>query len=77
MKIFKGGNSMALKNTINLNQLTQEELNCVKHIASSHLVMSEKFNLYSNQIQDPQFKQMLTQSATDAKTTATNLINSL
>lgn len=67
---------MALKNTINLNQLTQEELNCVKHIASSHLVMSEKFNLYSNQIQDPQFKQMLTQSATDAKTTATNLINS-
>ncbi|MFY9285061.1 MAG: hypothetical protein ACOXZT_00880 [Tissierellaceae bacterium] len=68
---------MALKNTINLNQLTQEELNCVKHIASSHLVMSEKFNLYSNQIQDPQFKQMLTQSATDAKTTATNLINSL
>lgn len=68
---------MVLKNTINLNQLTQEELNCVKHIASSHLVMSEKFNLYSNQIQDPQFKQMLTQSATDAKTTATNLINSL
>lgn len=68
---------MALKNTINLSQLTQEELNCVKHIASSHLVMSEKFNLYSNQIQDPQFKQMLTQSATDAKTTATNLINSL
>ncbi len=68
---------MALKNTINLNNLTQEELNCVKHIASSHLVMSEKFNLYSNQIQDPQFKQMLTQSATDAKTTATNLINSL
>ena len=68
---------MALKNTINLNSLTQEELNCVKHIASSHLVMSEKFNLYSNQIQDPQFKQMLTQSSTDAKTTATNLINSL
>ena len=68
---------MALKNTINLNNLTQEELNCVKHIASSHLVMSEKFNLYANQIQDPQFKQMLTQSATDAKTTATNLVNSL
>lgn len=68
---------MALKNTINLNQITQEELNCVKHIASGHLVMSEKFNLYSNQIQDPQFKQMFTQSSTDAKTTANNLINSL
>lgn len=68
---------MALKNTINLNKVTQEELNCVKHIASGHLVMSEKFNFYANQIQDPQFKQMLTQSSTDAKTTATNFINSL
>ncbi|MDR7871288.1 MAG: hypothetical protein RIN55_10530 [Tissierellaceae bacterium] len=68
---------MALKNTINLNNLTSQELNCVKEIASAHLTMSEKFNLYSNQIQDPQFKQLFTQSATDAKTTATNFINSL
>ncbi|NLN14650.1 MAG: hypothetical protein GX185_03480 [Tissierellia bacterium] len=68
---------MALKNTINLNNLTQQELNCVKEIASSHLTMSEKLNFYANQMQDPQFKQMFSQSATDAKTTATNLINSL
>jgi len=39
--------------------------------------MSSKFELYSNQCQDQQFKQMLKQSSQDAKTTATNLINSI
>lgn len=68
---------MVLKNTVNLNNVTQIELDCLRHIASSHITMSEKFNLYSNQVQDPQFKQLFTQSATDAKTTASNLINSL
>ena len=68
---------MALKNTINLKNLTQQELNLVKEIAGEHLTMSSKFDLYSNQVQDQQFKQMLKQSSTDAKTTATNLINSI
>lgn len=68
---------MALKNTVNLKNLTQQELNSVKEIAGAHLTMSSKFELYSNQVQDTQLKQMLTQSSTDAKTTATNLINSL
>lgn len=68
---------MALKNTINLNSVTQQELNSVKEIAGEHLTMSSKFELYSQQVQDPQLKQMLTQSSQDAKTTATNLINSL
>lgn len=68
---------MALKNTININGITQQELNSVKEIAGAHVTMSEKFSMYSNQIQDPQFKQLFTQSGTDAKTTATNLINSL
>ena len=68
---------MALKNTINLKNVTTQELNSVKEIAGEHLTMSSKFDLYSNQVQDPQLKQMLTQSSTDAKTTATNLINSL
>lgn len=68
---------MALKNTININNLTQQELNLVKMIAGEHLTMSSKFELYSNQVQDPQMKQMLKQSSTDAKTTATNLINSI
>ncbi len=68
---------MALKNTINLNNITQQELNSVKEIASAHLTMSKKFEQYSNQIQDPQFKQLFQQSSSDAQTTATNLINSL
>lgn len=68
---------MALKNTINLNNLTQQELNTVKEIAGAHVTMSKKFEAYSNQVQDPQFKQLFKQSSTDAKTTATNLINSL
>ncbi len=68
---------MALKNTLNLNNLTYQELNSVKEIAGEHLTMSSKFATYVNQVQDPQLKQMLQQASTDAKTTATNLINSL
>lgn len=68
---------MALKNTINLQNVTQQELNSVKEIAGAHLTMSSKFEAYANQVQDPQFKQMFKQASTDAMTTATNLINSL
>jgi len=68
---------VALKNTLNLSNVTQQELNCVKEIASNHLVMSSKFAMYANQVQDPHLKQMLQQQSQDAKTTATNLINSL
>ena len=68
---------MALKNTLNLNSVTQQELNSVKEIAGGHLTMSCKFKNYANQVQDQQLKQMLEQSSTDAKTTATNLVNSL
>lgn len=68
---------MVLKNTVSLNTITQQELNSVKEIAGGHLTMSSKFGDYANQVQDPQLKQMLQQASTDAKTTATNLINSL
>lgn len=68
---------MALKNTLNLNNITQQELNFVKEIANEHITMCNKFDWYSNQVQDPQLKQMLKQSSTDAMTTANNLINSL
>ena len=68
---------MALTNTVNLQAISQQELQSVREIAGEHLTMSCKFDFYANQIQDPQFKQMFKQSGTDAKTTATNLINSL
>ncbi|WP_229768505.1 hypothetical protein [Tissierella pigra] len=68
---------MALKNTLNLSNLTYQELNSVKEIAGEHLTMSCKFEDYANQVQDPQLKQMFQQASSDAKMTATNLINSL
>ena len=68
---------MALKNTVNLNKITQQELNSVKEIAGLHMSMSEKFQDYANQIEDQQLKQMLQQQSQEAKETATNLINSL
>lgn len=68
---------MALKNTVNLNNITQQELNSVKEIAGLHMSMGGKFQQYANQVQDQQLKQMLEQSSQDANETAGNLINSL
>ena len=68
---------MALKNTLNLQSVTQPELQSIREIASDHFVMSSKFDFYSNQCQDPQIKQLFKQSSTDAQTTANNLVNSL
>ncbi len=68
---------MALKNTVNLNTITQQELQSIREIASGHVTMSKKFGVYASQVQDPQIKQMFQQASTDAQTTATNLTNSL
>lgn len=68
---------MALKNSINLSNLTQQELQSVRHIISSHQTMASKMDFYSNQCQDQQLKQLFKQSGQDAQTTATNLLNSL
>lgn len=68
---------MALKNSLNLGQVTQMELQCIRHIASEHKLMSAKYGAYAQQCQDPQIKQMLEQSSQDAQTTAQNLANSL
>ncbi len=68
---------MALKNTLNLGNINQQELQSLREIIESHQTMASKFDFYSNQCQDPQLKQMFKQSGKDAQTTATNLINSL
>lgn len=68
---------MALKNTVNLNNVTQQELQAIREIASGHMTMSKKFGLYASQVQDTKIKQMFQQASTDAQTTATNLTNSL
>lgn len=68
---------MALKNTVNLGNINQMELNHIREIASLHQSMVVKYNSFANQCQDPQLKQLFQQSAQDAQTTASNLINSL
>ena len=68
---------MALKNTINLNNLNQTELQSLREITSSHITMSKKFGDYASKVQDSQKKQMFSQASKDANTTATNLTNSL
>lgn len=68
---------MVLKNTINLGNINQMELNHLREITSLHQNMAVKYDYYANQCQDPQLKQLFKQSAKDAQTTAMNLINSL
>lgn len=68
---------MALKNSINLGNINQMELQYLREIIGAHQTMATKFDFYANQCQDPQIKQLFKQSSQDAQTTATNLINSL
>lgn len=68
---------MALKNSLNLNQVTQMELQSIRHIAGAHKLMSSKFSCYADQCQDAQIKQMFTQAGQDAQITAQSLTNSL
>ncbi len=68
---------MALKNTVNLGNINQMELQSLREIIGAHQTMATKFDFYSNQCQDPNIKQLFKQSGQDAGTTATNLINSL
>ncbi len=68
---------MVLKNTVNLGNINQQELQSLREIIAGHQTMANKLDFYSNQCQDPQLKQMFKKSSQDAQTTATNLINSL
>lgn len=68
---------MALKNSINLGNINQMELNHLREIVGLHQNMAKKYDFYSSQCQDPQLKQIFKQSSQDAATTANSLINSL
>lgn len=68
---------MSLQNTLNLSQLSQMELQSIRHIADAHKLMSSKLSEYSGQCQDSQLKQMFEQGSQDAQMTAQNFINSL
>lgn len=47
-------------------QLTEMELQNIRHIAGSHKTMVPKLNQYANECQDPQIKQMFQQAAQSA-----------
>ena len=68
---------MALKNTINVGNINQMELQHLREIIGAHQTMATKFDFYSNQCQDQNIKNLFKQSGQDAEITATNLINSL
>ena len=68
---------MSLNNPINLSQVTQMELQSIRHIADAHKLMSTKLSAYANQCQDAQLKQMFQKAGQDAQMTAQNLIQSL
>lgn len=68
---------MALQNPLNLNQINQMELQNLREIVSCHKLMSTKLNKYASMCQDTQIKQMFSQGAQDANTTAQNLTQSI
>ncbi len=68
---------MALQNPLNLGQINQMELQNLREIVSSHKLMSTKLNEYASMCQDTQIKQMFSQGAQDANTTAQNLTQSI
>jgi len=57
--------------------LKQSELNHIREVVSSHLAVSNKLQTYSQQVQDPQIKQMFSQASTKARQSAENLIRML
>lgn len=68
---------MALKNSLNLGQVTQMELQSIRSIGAAHKLMATKYEDYAQRCECSQLKQMLEQSSQDAKMTAQNLANSL
>lgn len=68
---------MALKNSLNLGQITQMELQSIRTIGAEHKLMAAKYGDYAGRVECSQLKQMLEQASQDAKMTAQNLANSL
>ena len=57
--------------------LTQAELQHLRHLIGAHETACEKLNTYASQVQDAQIKQMFTKSAQDALNTKQKLISFL
>lgn len=57
--------------------LTQVELQNLKHLIEMHDISYNKLNAYSSQAVDPQIKQLFTKSAQDALNVKQSLISFL
>lgn len=57
--------------------LTQVELQHLRHLIGAHATAYEKLNTYSSQAVDPQIKQMFSKSAQDALNTKQKLMSFL
>lgn len=68
---------MALKNSLNLGQVTQMELQSIRTIGAEHKLMASKYGDYAQKVECSQLKQMLEQASQDAKMTAQSLADSL
>lgn len=60
-----------------MQNLKQSELNWIREVVSSHNMVSGKLQTYSEQVQDPQIKQMFSKASTEAKQAAQNLLQML
>ncbi|AOY76157.1 hypothetical protein [Clostridium formicaceticum] len=58
-------------------QLTQMELQDLRHLISNHQMMVSKLNTYAQQCQDQQVKQMFQQGAQSAQSNAQKLMTFL
>ena len=75
--VKKGEFPLAQLNQVNLSNISQQELQNLRHIIDGHKTMSAKLNDYASKCQDNQIKQMFTQAAQSAQTTVQQLTNKL
>ena len=66
-----------MKGMIKLADLTQAELQHLRHLIGAHETAYQKLNTYSSQAVDPQIKQMFTKAAQDSLNTKQKLMSFL
>ena len=66
-----------MKGRITMANLTQVELQNLRHLIGAHETSYQKLNAFASQAVDPQIKQMFTKSAQDALNTKQKLLSFL
>ncbi|MEN6349625.1 MAG: hypothetical protein ABFD08_09565 [Syntrophomonas sp.] len=57
--------------------LNHQELQTLRHLIGSHMMVEKKLNFYAEECQDPQCRQMFSQSAKSASQTIQKLMSFL